>query len=92
MDDSMIGRWLSELPMDDPSRKSTSKPMLRRFTHHEEPIHYHELIAVGTEGIICRVEISGNEYALKIVRLDLNFMRFGVTQYSSSAPLPLRIT
>ncbi|KGQ01302.1 hypothetical protein PAAG_11978 [Paracoccidioides lutzii Pb01] len=33
MDDSMIGRWLSQFPMDDLTCKSTSKPLLRRFIH-----------------------------------------------------------
>ncbi|WEW60303.1 hypothetical protein PRK78_005788 [Emydomyces testavorans] len=68
MDDSMIGRWLSELPMDDPTRKSTSRPLLRRFTHHAEPIKYKKLIGEGTEGVVYLVKIADCEYALKIFR------------------------
>ena len=65
----MIGRWLSELAMDDPTRKSTSKPMLRRFVHHHKPVSHGELLGEGTDGMVCRAEIAGNEYALKIVGL-----------------------
>ncbi|KAK2875346.1 hypothetical protein FQN49_001664 [Arthroderma sp. PD_2] len=68
MDDTMIGRWLSDLPMDDPSRKSTSKPLLRRFIHHNMPIRYIEFLGGGGEGVVYRVEIAGNEYALKVFK------------------------
>ncbi|KAK2755008.1 hypothetical protein FQN54_006536 [Arachnomyces sp. PD_36] len=66
MDDSMIGRWLSELPMDDPTRKRTSKPQLRRFIHHDKPISYRNRLGVGGEGAVFRVRIQGEVYALKI--------------------------
>ncbi|KAK2799475.1 hypothetical protein FQN50_008447 [Emmonsiellopsis sp. PD_5] len=68
MNDTMIGRWLSDLPMDDPTRKSTSKPMLRRFIHHDKPINYLEFLGSGTEGVVYRVEIEGKEYAIKVFR------------------------
>ncbi|KAM5432112.1 hypothetical protein MferCBS31731_007613 [Microsporum ferrugineum] len=68
MDDSMIGRWLSDLPMDDPTRKSTSKPELRRFIHHEKPIRYLHNLGGGTEGVVYHVEIEGNSYALKVFK------------------------
>ncbi|PGH23897.1 hypothetical protein AJ80_01959 [Polytolypa hystricis UAMH7299] len=68
MDDTMIGRWLSDLPMDDPTRKSTSKPMLRRFIHHDKPIKYLGFLGSGAEAVVYRVEIEGNEYAIKIFR------------------------
>ncbi|EEP81185.1 predicted protein [Uncinocarpus reesii 1704] len=64
----MIGRWLSDLPMDDPARKSTSKPMLRRFILHTKPIKYLHLLGSGTEGVVYRVEIEGKEYAIKVFR------------------------
>ncbi|KAK2797936.1 hypothetical protein FQN50_009032 [Emmonsiellopsis sp. PD_5] len=66
MDDSMIGRWLSELPMDDPTHKSFSKPLLRRFKHHDKPITYTGRISVGTEGAVELVEIEGVEYVMKV--------------------------
>ncbi|KAM5489172.1 hypothetical protein MaudMau93_003669 [Microsporum audouinii] len=69
MDDSMIGRWLSDLPMDDPTRKSTSKPELRRFIHHEKPIRYLHNLGGGTEGVVYHVEIEGNSYALKVFKI-----------------------
>ncbi|EGD93746.1 hypothetical protein TESG_01281 [Trichophyton tonsurans CBS 112818] len=68
MDDSMIGRWLSELPMDDPTRKSTSHPQLRRFVHHEKPIRYIQFLGGGTEGDVYLVKIEGKEYALKVFK------------------------
>lgn len=67
MDDSMIGRWLSDLPMNDPSKKSWSKPQLRRFAHANEPIEFLELLGQGGEGVVYRVRIEGVVYALKIV-------------------------
>ncbi|PGH34633.1 hypothetical protein GX50_02523 [[Emmonsia] crescens] len=66
MDDSMIGRWLSELPMDDPTHKSFSKPLLRRFIHHDKPITRLGRISLGTEGIVLLVEIEGVEYVMKL--------------------------
>ncbi|EEP82056.1 predicted protein [Uncinocarpus reesii 1704] len=62
----MIGRWLSELPMDDPTRKSTSRPMLRRFIHHTEPIKFIKYIGHGAEGRVYLIEVLGSQYALKI--------------------------
>lgn len=63
----MIGRWLSDLPMNDPTRKRTSKPQLRRFIHHDKPVHYRKCLGEGTEGVVYRVRIEGSIYALKIV-------------------------
>lgn len=63
----MIGRWLSELPMDDPTHKSFSKPLLRRFIHHDKPITRLGRISLGTEGIVLLVEIEGVEYVMKLV-------------------------
>ncbi|PGH15457.1 hypothetical protein AJ79_02434 [Helicocarpus griseus UAMH5409] len=54
-------------PMDDPTRKSTSKPMLRRFIHHDKPIKYLEFLGSGAEGVVYRVEIERNVYAIKIL-------------------------
>ncbi|KAK2807345.1 hypothetical protein FQN50_005500 [Emmonsiellopsis sp. PD_5] len=68
MDDTMVGRWLSDLSMDDPTRKPTSKPMLRRFIHHDKPIEYLQFLGSGTEGMVYRVEIEGKEYAIKVFR------------------------
>ncbi|EFQ99326.1 hypothetical protein MGYG_02339 [Nannizzia gypsea CBS 118893] len=68
MDDSMIGRWLSDLLMDDLTRKSTSKPQLRRFIHHEKPIRYIRCLGGGTEGDVYLVEIEGHKYALKVFK------------------------
>ncbi|KAI1993814.1 hypothetical protein LOZ53_002026 [Ophidiomyces ophidiicola] len=67
MDDSMIGRWLDELPMSDPARKRKSRPMLRRFDHHSEPINFLERLGEGAEGIVYRATIRGAQYAVKIV-------------------------
>ncbi|PGG97274.1 hypothetical protein AJ79_09260 [Helicocarpus griseus UAMH5409] len=64
--DPRIERFVSELPMDDPQRKSTSKPQLRRFVHHDKPIKFHRILGFGTEGNIYHVEIEGNSYALKL--------------------------
>ncbi|KAK2790671.1 hypothetical protein FQN52_005427 [Onygenales sp. PD_12] len=64
----MIGRWLSELPMNDPIRKPTTKPQLRRFIHHEKPIDFLKLLGSGAEGVVYHVEIDGNEYAIKIFK------------------------
>ncbi|KAK2757625.1 hypothetical protein FQN54_004594 [Arachnomyces sp. PD_36] len=66
MDDSMIGRWLSELPMDDPTRQRTGRPQLRRFIHHDKPIKYRQHLGSGAEGSVYRVRIEGQVYALKI--------------------------
>lgn len=63
----MIGRWLSDLPMDDPGMKSWSNPQLRRFVHSDKPIEYLELLGEGGEGVVYRVRIEGVVYALKIV-------------------------
>ncbi|KAI2048660.1 hypothetical protein LOZ44_003870 [Ophidiomyces ophidiicola] len=68
MDDSMIGRWLDELPMSDPARKRKSRPMLRRFDHHTEPIDFLERLGEGAEGIVYRATIRGAEYAVKIFK------------------------
>ena len=62
----MIGRWLSELPMGDPTRQSTSKPQLRRFIHHDRPIKYLQFLGSGTEGVVYRVKIEEKEYAIKV--------------------------
>ncbi|KAK2788835.1 hypothetical protein FQN53_003022 [Emmonsiellopsis sp. PD_33] len=64
----MIGRWLSELPMNDPTRKPTTKPQLRRFSHHEKPIDFLKLLGSGAEGVVYHVKIDGNEYAIKIFK------------------------
>ncbi|KAK2762192.1 hypothetical protein FQN54_001201 [Arachnomyces sp. PD_36] len=66
MDDSMIGKWLSESSTANTISQSLSKPMLRQFLDHDKPITYLEKIAIGTEGIIYRVEIAGYEYVLKV--------------------------
>lgn len=67
MDDETTAGWLSDLPMDDPSRKSWSKPKLRRFVHWDKPIVYLELLGTGGEGEVFRVRIEGKIYVLKIV-------------------------
>ncbi|EZG04868.1 hypothetical protein H106_05728 [Trichophyton rubrum CBS 735.88] len=82
MDDSMIGRWLSDLPMDDPTRKSTSHPQLRRFVHHEKPIRYIQFLGGGTEGDVYLVKIEGRDYALKV---SLKFK-----QWRFDAPLSIK--
>jgi hypothetical protein len=67
MDDSMIGRWLSEIPMDGPSKQSWSKPQLRRFLHYDKPIEYLNLVGEGVDSLVYRVRIKGMIYGLKIV-------------------------
>ncbi|KAE8306974.1 kinetochore Sim4 complex subunit Fta2 [Aspergillus transmontanensis] len=66
MDDTMIGRFLPELPWDDPSRKPRGRPMLRRFNYYDNQISYQELLGCGGEGVVYRVYIEGKQYALKI--------------------------
>ncbi|KAK2758265.1 hypothetical protein FQN54_004110 [Arachnomyces sp. PD_36] len=66
MDDETTAGWLSDLPWDDPSRKSNSKPRLRRFVHWDKPILYLELLGTGGEGQVFRVKIEGKIYVLKI--------------------------
>ncbi|EEH07261.1 conserved hypothetical protein [Histoplasma capsulatum G186AR] len=68
LDDSMIGRWLSELPMDHPERKSTSKPQLRRFIHHDKPIKRLGFLGAGAESCVYHIECEGKSYALKLAR------------------------
>ena len=67
MDDSMIGRWLSEIPMGDPAPQSWSKPQLRRFVHFDKPIRFVKLIGKGTEALVFLVEVEGIRYAIKMV-------------------------
>ncbi|OGM42743.1 hypothetical protein ABOM_008187 [Aspergillus bombycis] len=66
MDDTMIGRFLSDLPWDDPSSKPYERPMLRRFIYHDKRISYKECLGHGGEGVVYRVRIEGKQYALKI--------------------------
>ncbi|KAK2754806.1 hypothetical protein FQN54_006699 [Arachnomyces sp. PD_36] len=66
MNDATTACWLSDLTMDDPTRKSWSKPKLRRFVHSDKPIEYLELLGEGGEGAVHRVRIEGAVYALKI--------------------------
>ncbi|KAK2861175.1 hypothetical protein FQN49_004466 [Arthroderma sp. PD_2] len=61
----MVGRWLSPLLTNNPAPLAQ---LLRRFMHHVEPIEYHEMLGAGAEGVVYRVTIAGNEYALKIFR------------------------
>ncbi|KLJ13876.1 hypothetical protein EMPG_09371 [Blastomyces silverae] len=68
LDDSMIGRWLSELPMDHPERKSTSKPQLRRFIHHDKRIKRLGFLGAGVESCVYHIECEGKSYALKLSR------------------------
>lgn len=65
----MIGIWLSDLPIDDQSEKSWSKPQLRRFVHSDKPIEFLEILGQGGEGVVYRVRIEGVVYALKIVSI-----------------------
>ena len=64
----MIGKFITELPMNDlgPMRVST-RPKLRRFVDHDKPIHYIKEIGSGAEGAVFLVVIEGNEYAMKVV-------------------------
>ncbi|KAK2793820.1 hypothetical protein FQN50_009975 [Emmonsiellopsis sp. PD_5] len=66
----MIGRWLSELPWDGSTQPKSefSRPLLRRFAHHEEKIKYLEFLGSGGEGVVYRVTIAGREYAMKIFK------------------------
>ncbi|PGG98354.1 hypothetical protein GX51_06841 [Blastomyces parvus] len=68
LDDSMIGKWLSELPMDHPERKSTSKPQLRRFIHHDKPIKRLGFLGEGAESYVYHIECEGQSYALKLAK------------------------
>ncbi|KAB8214494.1 hypothetical protein BDV33DRAFT_209238 [Aspergillus novoparasiticus] len=56
MDDTMIGRFLSELPWDDPSRKPRGRPMLRRFNNYDKYSSYQELLGCGGEGLFYRFQ------------------------------------
>lgn len=69
----MIGLWLSDLPTDDPSKKSWSKPQLRRFVHSDKPIEFLELLGQGGEGVVYKVRIEGVVYALKMVSICFLF-------------------
>ncbi|KAK2755766.1 hypothetical protein FQN54_005916 [Arachnomyces sp. PD_36] len=79
MDDCMIGLWVSELPMSDPSNKSWWEPLLRRFVNHDKAVQYLELLGEGGEGIVYRVKIEGMMYALKI---------FSEWEYTGAIPIP----
>ncbi|KAK2744909.1 hypothetical protein FQN55_006471 [Onygenales sp. PD_40] len=52
--------------MDHPERKRKTKPQLRRFLHHDKKIKLRELLGEGGEGVVYRVEIEGETYALKL--------------------------
>ena len=68
MDDSMIGEFITEQPMDEPMEMGTKPmPMLRRFVDYDKPIRYLKQLGAGAEGTVHRVIIEGREYALKLV-------------------------
>ncbi|KAK2810993.1 hypothetical protein FQN50_002586 [Emmonsiellopsis sp. PD_5] len=54
--------------MNDPTRKPTTKPQLRRFIHHEKPIQFLKPLGCGAEGAVYHVKIDGNECAIKIFK------------------------
>lgn len=53
--------------MDDPGKKSWSKPQLRRFVHFDKPIKRLDFLGAGREGVLYKVRIEGSVYALKFV-------------------------
>lgn len=64
----MIGRFITELPMDDPSEiRVSSKPMLRRFVNYDKPIYYIKELGSGAHGAVYLAIIDGKEYAIKVV-------------------------
>ncbi|EER45402.1 conserved hypothetical protein [Histoplasma capsulatum H143] len=54
--------------MDHPERKSTSKPQLRRFIHHDKPIKRLGFLGAGAESCVYHIECEGKSYALKLAR------------------------
>lgn len=68
MDDSMIGKFITEQSMDEPMEFGMKPmPKLQRFVDHDKPIHYLKELGAGDEGIVYHVIIEGREYALKLV-------------------------
>ena len=68
MDDSMIGKFITEQSMDEPMELGMKPmPKLHRFVDHDKPIHYLKVLEAGDEGIVYHVTIEGREYALKLV-------------------------
>lgn len=69
MNDTMIGKCITELLMDDPAKIRKSRmPKLRRFTHYDKPICYVRELGAGEEGVVHLFIIEGKGYALKLVR------------------------
>ena len=68
MDDSMVGKFITEQPMDEPMEPGMKPmPKLHRFVDYDKPIHYLEELGTGGEGMVYHVFIEGKEYALKLV-------------------------
>ncbi|RJE18084.1 hypothetical protein PHISCL_09575 [Aspergillus sclerotialis] len=56
MDDTMIGKFITELPMDDPSEMRVSS----------KPIHYIKELGSGVHGAVYLAVIESKEYAIKV--------------------------
>lgn len=70
----MIGRFITEVPMDHPGpMRVSTRPKLRRFVDYDKPIHYIKELGSGAQGVVYLVDIEGKEYAMKVVSFITGF-------------------